>query len=106
MIKPTIAQSRGETNNEQKNKNIKGKCNNRYQATYHSDWREWVTEGILKGVIIGNGKNKAAQFIEMIKKVVLYCVEQNYQYLPEIIKNLKDKPLDHEDFTEPDSDTT
>lgn len=62
MTKPTTAQSSRETNNEQQNNNRKGKENNRDQVTYHSGWGRRVTEGTLKGVITGNGKNKASQF--------------------------------------------
>ena len=42
----------------------------------------------------------------MLRKVALYCGEQNYRYLPEIVVTLTDKPLDDEDFTEPDPDMT
>ena len=59
--------SRGTNTKQQNNKKGKG---NKYQAS--KGWMVGVTKGTLKGVIISNSKDKAPQFIEMIRKVALY----------------------------------
>ena len=64
-----------------------------------------MTDGTLKGVIVGSGKKKTPQYNVLIKKLVLYCGEQGYRYLLEVILTLKDKPPDDIDFNEPVPDS-
>ena len=65
-----------------------------------------MTEGTSKGAIISNGKKKAPQYNALIEKLILYYGKQGYQYLLEVIRTLKDKPPDNNDFNEPDPNTT
>ena len=86
----------------QNNKKGKG---NKFQGTKGWTGTGSINEGTLKGVIINNGTENAPQFIYVLQKIALYRGGLNYQYLPEVIEFLEDKPSDHEDFNEPDSDT-
>ena len=45
-----------------------------------------MIKGTLKGVIVGSGKKKAPQYNVLIKKLVLYCGEQGYQYFQKSYK--------------------
>ena len=97
MTRPTTTQSNGAPKSKRK-----GKAHN-YQST--NRWNGGVTDGTLKGVIVSSGKKKAPQYNLLIKRLVLYCGEQGYWYLPEVIRTLKDKPPDDNDFKEPDPDS-
>ena len=100
MTSPTATQSNGSTNLKQKKK---GKVY-RYQST--KAWTGGMTKGTLKGEIIDNGRHKEPQFNELIRKLILYCGKQGYQYLPEIIRTLTDKPPIYEEFNNPNPNTT
>ena len=100
MTTPTTTQSNGSPNKRKQKKKGKG-----YRHQSSKAWTGGVTKGTLKGAIIGNGRHKAPQFNELIRKLVLYCGKQGYQYLPEIIRTLKDKPPSDEEFNKPNPDT-
>lgn len=61
-----------------------------------------MTGGTLKGEIVSSGKKKTSQYKVLIKKLVLYCGEQGYRCLPEVIQTLKDKPPNDINFNKPD----
>lgn len=100
MIRPATTQSNGSPKSKQK---PEGK-GHKQQST--NGWTGGVTKDTLRGAIISNGKKKAPQFNILMKKLILYCGEQGYQYLPEIIHTLTDKPPDNKDVNKPDPDTT
>ena len=99
MTITTLTQSSGGTNTKQQ-KGKKGK-GNKFQGT--KGWTGGINEGMVKGVVINNGTEKAPEFLDMLQQIASYCGGLNYQYLPEVIQTLKDNLPDHEDFNKPGS---